>query len=539
FPHQSATGADTCRADIANDITATGNITEIIRGDSAVIEVNSPIAEGLGTDPAYGGAAVYIHVKATDPQDMTSVSGPALVGDSDNWMKYISDDGSWTKLRGDTARIGEAGYRRISEGKYMFDLNDSLFTSGYIVEYYFSAVDANGAAGTLPSNACQGGAYEFSCLPLDAEIDLLFVDDFDGRGSFDGTVQDYWDQTFEAVMAGELPERYDVNSPSSMVGNGLQSCVSAEKLGEYYNSIIWDSGTLSNGTIGTNGAEETNDVQLLEEWFRDDFNHNHSTFLLVMGERLMSDLTSENAVSFQANVLGCELDRGNYYGCTGGPLGGGIVYPEILGVSGGVFDGLETFCLDGGCPAIRRFDMLSLLGTNASYALQYATDCDGSTRYAAVSNDDTTRNGQWAGALTCAFSMMQIRDCDVGGAPVRNEFFRKVMNFSGGGVKPDITDDQSEGPELVDKLHQNHPNPFNPVTEIRFSLKARSRVTIRVYDVSGRLVNTLVDGMVERGGHRVKWDGTSSRGSGVASGVYFYRMETDVYTESRKMILLR
>ncbi|MBD3423557.1 MAG: T9SS type A sorting domain-containing protein [Candidatus Latescibacteria bacterium] len=538
FPYQSATEQDTCRADAANDITATDNTTEIVRGDSAVIEVTSPIAGGLGTDPTYGGAAVYIHVKAEDPQDGTSLAGTQLVGANDTWMKYISDDGTWTKMRGDTARLGEPGSRGIAIDNYMFDLNDSLFTKGYIVEYYFSAVDANGASGTLPTNADEGGAYEFMCLPLDDEVDVLFVDDFDGRGSWDGLVQDYWDPTFEAVMNTEPPERYDVQAPSSNVGNGLESCIDAKDLGLYYHTIIWDSGDLSTGTIGTNGAEETNDVQLLEDWFTDVQNHNHKVNLLVMGERLMTDLTLQGATSFQTNVLGCELDRGNYYDCTGGFLGGGVIYPKMVAVSGGAFDGLENFCVDGGCPAIQRFDMLSLLGTTSAYALEYEEDCEGETKYAAVANDDTTNNGETARAVTCAFSMMQIRDCDGDGALVRNEFFKKVWDFFLNGSLLDITDDTPTA-KFVNKLNQNHPNPFNPSTEIKFSLKKRSNVTIRVYDVSGRLVNTLVDGVLDAGPQSVNWNGINSNGASVASGVYFYRMDTKDYTESKKMILLR
>jgi len=538
FPYQSLTTLDTCRADIANDITASDNTNRIVRGDSAVIGATSPIAGGLGTDPAYGGAAVYIHVKAFDPQDSTWIAGPTLVGADDAWMKYISDDGTWTKLRGDTARCGESGFRATAADKYMFDLNDSLFSSGYVIEYYFSAVDADGASATLPINADQGGCFEFSCLPLDEEVNVLFVDDFDGRGSWDGQVQDYWDPTFVSVMASGVPDRYDINSPTSMVGNGLESCINAEDLGLYYNTVIWDSGDLLSGTIGANGSEETNDVKLLEDWFTDIHGHNHKTNLLVMGERLMSDLTFEGAVSFQSNVLGAELDRYNYFDCTGGTQGGGILYPRLTAVSGGCMDGLETFALDGGCPVIQKFDMLSALGETSGYALSYEIGCEGETKYAAVYNDDTTANGQSARAVTCAFSLMQIRDCEDDRALVRNEFFREILNFFAEGVKSDITNDES-GPEFVTRLTQNFPNPFNPGTEIKFSLKSRSRVTIRVYDVSGRLVKTLVSGVLNAGHHREFWKGVNSRGESVASGVYFCRMDAADFTESKKMILLR
>ncbi len=89
------------------------------------------------------------------------------------------------------------------------------------------------------------------------------------------------------------------------------------------------------------------------------------------------------------------------------------------------------------------------------------------------------------------------------------------------------------------KLVQNTPNPFNPVTTVGYHVPSESRVTIRVYDVTGRLVTTLVDGVVEPGRHTVAWNGTSDTGESVGSGVYFCTMETPDYHGSQKMTLLK
>jgi len=91
----------------------------------------------------------------------------------------------------------------------------------------------------------------------------------------------------------------------------------------------------------------------------------------------------------------------------------------------------------------------------------------------------------------------------------------------------------------VPQLDQNYPNPFNPTTVIQFGLPAAVKARLRVYNVAGRLVRTLVDGTLDAGSHRIAWDGTDDRGVPVASGVYFYRLETDVGNIARKMILLR
>jgi len=88
-------------------------------------------------------------------------------------------------------------------------------------------------------------------------------------------------------------------------------------------------------------------------------------------------------------------------------------------------------------------------------------------------------------------------------------------------------------------LEQNYPNPFNPVTTIRFGLREPSDVALRIYDVSGRLVRTLVAGPLAAGTYEKLWDGKDSGGGSVASGIYFYKLETKSVTETKKMILLR
>ncbi len=94
-------------------------------------------------------------------------------------------------------------------------------------------------------------------------------------------------------------------------------------------------------------------------------------------------------------------------------------------------------------------------------------------------------------------------------------------------------------------LHQNHPNPFNPATEIRYQISEVSRVTLKVYDVLGREVAMLVNGEREAGTHRVRWDARlrpadfGGQAAGLPSGVYFYRLKANGFVETRKMNLAR
>ncbi len=91
----------------------------------------------------------------------------------------------------------------------------------------------------------------------------------------------------------------------------------------------------------------------------------------------------------------------------------------------------------------------------------------------------------------------------------------------------------------VFRLVQNSPNPFNPVTIIAFHVPHESHVAVHVYDVSGREVRTLVDGVKEPGRHSAVWDGRNDQGESCSSGVYFCVMETPEYRGSHKMMLLK
>jgi hypothetical protein len=92
---------------------------------------------------------------------------------------------------------------------------------------------------------------------------------------------------------------------------------------------------------------------------------------------------------------------------------------------------------------------------------------------------------------------------------------------------------------VVATLHGAVPNPFNPMAEIRFSLPRAGRVSLRVYDLAGRLVRTLVDGQMGPGHHSERWDGRDDAGLGVASGVYYARLVAAQETSIKPMTLVR
>lgn len=88
-------------------------------------------------------------------------------------------------------------------------------------------------------------------------------------------------------------------------------------------------------------------------------------------------------------------------------------------------------------------------------------------------------------------------------------------------------------------LEGNRPNPFNPYTEMRFSLNQPEHVELVIFDTSGHRVVTLVRGPLDVGHHTVRWDGRDAQGRAMPSGVYFYRLSTPSRTLARRMALLR
>jgi hypothetical protein len=83
-------------------------------------------------------------------------------------------------------------------------------------------------------------------------------------------------------------------------------------------------------------------------------------------------------------------------------------------------------------------------------------------------------------------------------------------------------------------LYQNYPNPFNPITTIRYQLPVNTKVRLKVYDILGREVTTLVDEVQDAGYKQVQWDA-----SPVASGVYFCRLTTGGFTAVKKLIAIK
>jgi len=88
-------------------------------------------------------------------------------------------------------------------------------------------------------------------------------------------------------------------------------------------------------------------------------------------------------------------------------------------------------------------------------------------------------------------------------------------------------------------LHQNYPNPFNPVTTLRYDIPENSHVTITIYDMLGREVNTLINQTQDAGYRSVIWEATNNYGKTVSAGIYIYQIQAGEYISTKKMVLLK
>jgi hypothetical protein len=204
-------------------------------------------------------------------------------------------------------------------------------------------------------------------------------------------------------------------------------------------------------------------------------------------------------------------------------------------------DTLYTFFSSGCAPANQTsLDVLSPKGS-ASPMMKYANDFNAPT--------DSIAGIKYAGdfkVVFFGFGFEGIDSCNgvfLGGTLSKPEsVMERVLNWLRG--TSDVFDWEEESVNRPREIHlgQNHPNPFNPVTSIQYSVYGGQKpvhATLRVFNIIGQLVRTLVDEEKLPGAYSVTWDGKDERGNDVSSGVYFYQLRAREQTETKKMVLLK
>ena len=221
----------------------------------------------------------------------------------------------------------------------------------------------------------------------------------------------------------------------------------------------------------------------------------------------------------------------------------------MTGLSGSAFEdgqGPDEFIAHGGGSVLKRFDVLQPTG-NSIGQMTYGSGQPAASATASfapagavISQERLNALGKKVRVMLSGFSYHTISDNEPPTyPPARVEHVKRILDWIDGlggtpvGIDP-IT-------LATNRLAQNYPNPFNPSTAIRYSIRSPGHVTLRVYDVRGRLVATLVDKeqAPRAEGYKIDWRGRSNTGGNVTSGVYFYRLVAGEFIETRKMVLLR
>jgi hypothetical protein len=418
--------------------------------------------------------------------------------------------------------------------------------AGNRINYYWEATDGVGNTAVYPSGA-PNSTREFSILPMEATVSnpgILLVDKH-GRntpgelryGDVRHTSEYYYAEALEIL--GYEWEVYDVEVPS---GTNEQSHGPDTMGYKYYDTQIWWTNNFDSYTIEhfdqrnlinwLNQSAAGKDRNLMiagNDWGRE---------LMQVGQETLNFYTTWLASDYLENAVGViTVDS----------------VPGLLDHTGGhdfMTEGDAQCILAGGCPTLEYFDVVDarpgVVGNEvvADYQLQ-----DTSTKPAGVAYAHPTLGYK---TINLGFGVEFMMDGTTfggsgnytpegyfhTGVADRVDLMDNVMSFFD--MTPTIPGTGIEEGTFVNALSQAYPNPFNPVTEIAYSVREAGPVAIEVYNVAGRVVRTLLREELEAGasGH-VAWDGRDEAGDRCASGVYFYRIAAPGFTASRKMIMLK
>jgi hypothetical protein len=309
------------------------------------------------------------------------------------------------------------------------------------------------------------------------------------------------------------------------------------QLVDMYQKVLWNSSNLSAGLVcdgsppnGGSGPEKSLDWTALK-FFMDFHPNNPGCFFA--GDDLAEEwntLAHPDAVAFRGTYMPYVLTTGNHAGA-----------PSFLPVSPIVYQntgqpiGPTQMVAYGGCAAINDFDVMASGGPQNFINSSYGT-LDGP--YGAVMIQATPTAQSIGRVVLSGFAYNYIRD-DVPQVPDdRAVHMHDIITYLENIVPDPIGVDPVA---FQNKLGDAYPNPFNPTTTIEYSVRERAHVSLKVYNVAGQLVRTLVNEMQtpREAGFTKEWNGMNDQGQPVSSGVYFYKLVTKNFSQTKKMVLLK
>ncbi|NIO02183.1 MAG: T9SS type A sorting domain-containing protein [Candidatus Latescibacteria bacterium] len=561
------------RADAALDVTSYGS-GAIEPGDSCVIFSVADPDIGIGYhdpgDPS-SGPAVYCWVSVlskNNPPDAFTMQERDAANEPPSGLRWPLVDSlacnttlwgdeptnlrslMWYKFQMDTS-FAQPGRLSPVTDRFCVDLNDNgIFMPGDTILYFFHAKSSDGSesyysrevgATSYQGDAC-GYPMEFQILPT-RNTDILYVDDFDGRGA-----QPHFDWAFR--MLGIAPDRYDINGPSSNVGNGLGSRVSnidSLLIGPpgdpIYRKIIWNSGDLSAGLVGDGTGNPCDEDDWLVLYnFIDQHTSSSGAGIYFSGDDLAEEwvnLAGASAIEFRNTYMNFDLTTGDHRTLDHRISPWGVGLPLSMFIHMDVMPPvIDALIVLGGCPILNDFDVLEATG---SATAQMAYDSVASS-HAIIAQSSTNARDNPVGVVLSGFSYHHIRDDQVApppDGPDHVHHLRDILQWIGNVIAEPVAIKPNH--QFANSLAQNYPNPFNPRTTIKYSIKERAHVSVKIYSVTGQLVRTLVNERQKpkAEGYTIQWDGRNFAGDPVSSGVYFCKLTTRNFTRTKKMVLLR
>jgi hypothetical protein len=234
--------------------------------------------------------------------------------------------------------------------------------------------------------------------------------------------------------------------------------------------------------------------------------------------------------TFLTDYLHCGLDNGS------------VLERQIMGVPGdGVGDGLYIYLWGLGSPENQTSKDALVPDGLADTVLNYAGSGWSGTDLVAALKYQGDYKLVFFGF---GFEGLNALLAEFQGQPLDPPHFvmQSVLDWLQGHTDvPDFEEESVSIPKSI-QLHQNYPNPFNPDTRIQFTVNSGRfplRTTLRIYNIRGQLVRTLLDEERTGGDYAVLWDGRDESGKAVSSGIYFCRLSTGSSSEVKKMVLLK
>lgn len=442
--------------------------------------------------------------------------------------------------------------------------------------------------GLLTANVpgCGGTGFNY-CAFMPA---TLYID------AFNAGAQIFIENALRTVLNGEpvcmnpmgcpIPadrnwDRYDyADAASSWVAPFGRGAIAGSNNGMTLQQILGYRTILVNTGSYTSGAMDDEDFALFDQWLVTplcESNVNRQAFLMN-GDGVGQVLENfpSTGVPLMRNTLGAALFCDAFNGASSDPDCGPIdtsYCVRLLPPDAAVFGSTEAIDAFGnGCPSLYGFNVLSPNGTGVGNRGYWSEEGPKQMDFSQIANEDlstganyrtvldgvswhhmTLRNSGGQGSDRCPRDLPSVSGAIAAemGSALRWAYDAQTNNgipkltsaevlatcqstwTLGGAGAEDAADVR------VNRLWQNDPNPFNPRTTIKYSLARSGAVKILVYDVSGRLVRTLIDAKEEAGAHAAVWDGTNDRGDKAGSGVYWVQMRVADFVSNKKMVILK